>query len=316
MATERLSPGVYRVNGVTVRARNASQAEQIAGKKSGSGKGKSGSGKKAGGKVKPALNAKAQARANADIEQGRQFAGANALTQNANVVTPFSNTTTTVDPATGQATQTTSMSDVEQGKYNAGSQLNQQGLDAANAQFSQVYGQPFEMEGGQDARDRAYDTAYAYLTKNVDRDYAREKAQMEQDLYNRGIPIDPSNPQYQKWMGSLDEKYQGIKDNAANMAYGQSLNEFSTQYDVQSGIHNTQTGDLAQMSNMGTGFMVPNAPQFQGSSIENPGATATDLAYKQLQQGNRQLNIQQQAASRRNQPQAQAPAEEDYGFDG
>ena len=58
------------------------------------------------------------------------------------------------------------------------------------------------------------------LTRNVDRDFNQEFDAMEQRMYNRGIPLDPSNPAYKREMDALNEKYSAIKENASAQAAG------------------------------------------------------------------------------------------------
>jgi hypothetical protein len=309
MATERLSPGVYRVNGKTVRANNAAQAEQMAGggKKAGSGKN--------GKAPKTALTKKQQARVNREFEVGKKTQAQNITGLNANVSTPFSNTTTTIDPVTGQATQTTSMSGTEQAKYDAGSALNQQGLDAANAQFGDVYGQPWQFGSGDAEAERARieDAAYSRLTRGNDARMQQEKADLEQTLANRGIPLDPNDPQYQRHMNNFNQKWDESNAAARQQATMLGGQEYQREYDIASGQHNIQTGDLAGMQQQGTGFMVPNAPAYQGAQIENPSPSALDLGYGALKNQSKQVAAQMKAASRP--PAAGYTPPEDTGFD-
>lgn len=74
-------------------------------------------------------------------------------------------------------------------------------------------------------RRGATDAAYGTLTKYYDRDKAREMEDQKQELANRGIPYDPAAAQdpnsknlYGRTIGGIDQKYQGLKDDASQKA--------------------------------------------------------------------------------------------------
>jgi len=81
-------------------------------------------------------------------------------------------------------------------------------------------------------RTRVEDSIFKSLTRNVDRQKGEERNQLEQSLANRGIPIDPNDPQYKTAMRDFDERYDSIKENAMNNAVVQGGQEYKTMFDV------------------------------------------------------------------------------------
>lgn len=81
-------------------------------------------------------------------------------------------------------------------------------------------------------RSRVEDSIFKSLTRNVDRQKGEERNQLEQSLANRGVPIDPNDPQYARAMRDFDERYDSIKENAMNNAVVQGGQEYKTMFDV------------------------------------------------------------------------------------
>lgn len=82
-----------------------------------------------------------------------------------------------------------------------------------------------ETFNGSVSRQRAEEATYSTLTRYYDRDMSREMEEQKQELANRGIPYDPAaanDPNtknlYGKTIGSISEKYRGLKDQASQQA--------------------------------------------------------------------------------------------------
>lgn len=142
-----------------------------------------------------------------------------------------------------------------------------------------VGGSPYQYSMGDYSNERAAteDAVYSRLTRNVDRDYNQEFEAMEQRMYNRGIPLDPSNPAYKREMDALNEKYAAIKENASGQAVEMGASELANAYGISSGAFKTnlsgmgqQMSDIQNLSSLGTGAVMPNLPGFQA-----PPATQT-----------------------------------------
>lgn len=115
-------------------------------------------------------------------------------------------------------------------------------------------------------RARIEDELFSRLTKNTERDYLREKERMEQTLSNRGIPLNPADPQYRENMQYLDEKYNGIRSDARSQAVQMGGQEFQRYMDTGRGLSNDafnrqlgtrqqQFGELGSMADLsGAGF--------------------------------------------------------------
>lgn len=95
---------------------------------------------------------------------------------------------------------------------------------------------------GQNARMSAQDAAYGYITKDYGEQKNREIAAERQRLAEQGIPDDPGdlNNPYQKLIGRIDNKYQGLYDQAKNQAIlsGNSI------YSTNAGVVNTLGGTV------------------------------------------------------------------------
>lgn len=102
----------------------------------------------------------------------------------------------------------------------------------------------------------ARDSNYSYLTRNFERDKARDLEAKKQELAQRGIPIDPNDESlWSKTVGGVEEFY---KDqyadantqalNTGNQFYNDSVNRASTLGQLSGGFLNTLTqADLARL---------------------------------------------------------------------
>jgi hypothetical protein len=131
--------------------------------------------------------------------------------------------TVTKDPVTGKVT------------------INQTGgaaYDAASAAFTGATNNL-----GPDGRNKAQDAAYGYITKTYQRDKQREMEAAKQELAQRGIPIDSGpNSLWTKTLQGIDEKYQGLDDQAKNQAIGAGNTIYATDVNAIGTLGNTLSG--------------------------------------------------------------------------
>ena len=181
-------------------------------------------------------------------------------------------------------------------------------------------------------RARIEDAVFNRLTKTTDRDFGREKEQLKQELYNRGIPLDEieSRPEMQ----ALNERYDGIKENARNNAIEIGGNEYSrdfgineqmraNDYSQQFGARQQNFNEAERLGSYGQGAQLPNLPQFQGADfdVSNPTAinesmNAQDIAKQGLALQKKQVNaaIKQMGRSAGGSGQQPRPVQETSPF--
>ena len=135
--------------------------------------------------------------------------------------------------------------------------LSQAGIDAANANVGNY--SAFNWKGSPDERARIEQEVYGRLTRNVDRDFNQEFDAMEQRMYNRGIPLDPSNPAYKREMDALNEKYGAIKENASAQAAATGGEEMSRSFGIAQQGQQQFMNETGQLQGMGIGYQ--GAPQ-------------------------------------------------------
>lgn len=177
---------------------------------------------------------------------------ANFKLNNPDQTDEFGNTITyDLDPATGKVTVKTTGGKADEFAKKA--------IDAAAG------GANFE-ENRKKAQQATYDT----LTRYYDRDQAREMTDAKQELAERGIPYDPAAAQdantnnlYGKTVGGIGQKYQGLKDNAAQQAVISGNQTFATDSNAQTGFINTAANAATQF-----------APKFQPYVGQNTDTSA------------------------------------------
>lgn len=255
MAIVRVSPGIYRdtLSGKTVRALTGAEATKMLSKPK---------------KVvkKPAV----------PVQQTGQ-------TAQAVDPTPLDPTNVAggTDTSTGQrtglgATNNEQMPGAVKDVYRQGNELSETGMKMAREELGgwNQYGVLSDDTKGVE------DAIYSRLTQNTDRDYAREKEQLEQTLYNRGIALNPNDPQYKAFMGELDERYANQRNNARLQA---------TEFGINAGLqqHQTRTGDIANLSGLGTADKTLEADLAYKTLAEKTRATkaAEALAGKKISGG-------------------------------
>lgn len=285
MAWVRVSPGVYRDSktGKTVKSATKPKdqpAAKPAAKKAASKPNviKNTNIDKVTSGTKPVNQA-----LNTGLEAGQAAATASNLTANANTKNPFGASTTTVDPVTGQATVTQSLSGGQQKILDQGEALTQGGQAWAQKQMGNF--QQFNPDLSAEGRQKAADAAFAQLSRGMDTRQKQQIADLEQSLYNRGIQFsnDP-NSRYQQELQSMQQSQQDERNNIANQAYNVGLGEQQAQFGMGQQTNQTQLGNMQAMQGMGTGLMVPNFQQFQGSAVDPSLGAGTQLGYDQLAQ--------------------------------
>ena len=117
-------------------------------------------------------------------------------------------------------------------------------------------------------RKRIEDAVFGSLTRNTERDYARSKDELEQSLANRGIPIDPRDPQYQEAMRQHNERFDNLKANAQQDAVKMGGDEYSRSTGIQETLrandYGQQVGTRAQ--NAGEAVSLGGLQESQRSS--------------------------------------------------
>ena len=147
------------------------------------------------------------------------------------------------------------------------------------------------------------DTVFNNITRNFQRDYTRNKDDLEQSLANRGVPIDPTDPQYAKAMQQLNERTDAAKADAMSQAtqmggeelsrsvgIGEQLraNDFSQQYQT----HGQQMGDVQSLSTLGPGVRTPNFNPYQAPTWQVTSPTGAYQTIAGVQQGQQQVDNQ------------------------
>jgi hypothetical protein len=140
---------------------------------------------------------------------------------------------------------------------------------------------PLDWSGSPDERARIEEEVYGRLTRNMDRDRDREFEAMEQRMHNRGIPLDPSNPAYQRELQALNEKYDAAKANARGQAVEMGGGEMSRSFGIAHTTHGQKMTDTGQLYGMGSaGYMGTPELGFQPSDYIQPDTAAVGTAWR------------------------------------
>lgn len=267
----RLSPGVYRINGRTIAARDSQaalrqaqvgqyapqQQQQNTGQQTGGGSTVAHQGWEPGMQHAPD-NLRGNERSMFYANQKKNGGG------NATPVGPTNpDGSTTVPPAT-TAEVAASGNQVANASYNAATSS----LEDPNNQVGQAFNPNLTArvsDGDLMAnRQKVEDAVYARMTQNNAKNKAFDSNSLEQTLYNRGIPFDPQDAQRQRWGQALDQRYDGLDQAARQQAIAQadaanqtaiSTNEAMRQndYNIQQGTNQTQMGNFNSLANTGAG---------------------------------------------------------------
>jgi hypothetical protein len=116
-------------------------------------------------------------------------------------------------------------------------------------------------------RKQGEEAAYNTLTRFYDRDQSREMEEAKQELANRGIPYDPAaanDPNtknlYGKTIGNIGQRYQTLKDQAAQQAILSGNQIVAT----QSGVQSTGLNDFITAATSTSGNFNP----YQGTTTD------------------------------------------------
>jgi hypothetical protein len=248
---------------------------------------------------------------NADVKVADYSAEKNLILGNPNQVNPYGTREVTTGPD-GKPVVTDTLAADQKKLSDTGTTLSQTGLDKAMGLLgSDGVSQPFNPNltartatGDLIAdRKRMEDTVFNNITRNFQHDYARNKDDLEQSLANRGIPIDPLDPQYKEAMKQLNERTDAAKADAMAQAtqmggeeltrsvgIGEQLraNDFSQQYQT----HGQQMGDVQSLSTLGPGVRTPNFNPYQAPTWQVTSPTAAATAVAGIQQGQQQVDNQ------------------------
>jgi hypothetical protein len=312
----RLSPGVYRVNGKTIRAATSTAAIAAYNKQYGkpaasnpkpttpaetqptTGTGSpQGSAEATGRDIAPGASSKVQGALSNEADVQAYQAEANVKLNNANTTNPFGSSTTTMNPD-GTVSVNQTLSQDQQGILDKGEDLTKIGQDLA-AQNLQGYSQ-FSM--GQDTvadRARMEDAVYGRLTRDFDQRQGQDQQDAEQALYNRGIAYsaDP-NSRYQQEIKAVSQRYDDARSNARAQAVELGGAEYQRGADIGLASHQQMMSDTSALQQQGVGLQVPNFQQYQGTSIDMKSPTEVDLAYQQLANDKNQTDAAIKAANR------------------
>lgn len=266
-----------------------------------------------------------------------QEAVANIGFQNPNISGPLGGQTTTYNPETGEVDVNQTLSDPQQNILNQGQDLTNAGLQAALQQLmGGQFGQSFNPQmdprsvGSNFEADRARieEAAYGRLIGDTEDRYGREREELKQQLYNRGVSLDQiaNNPEMQ----AFENRYQTVRDNARRDATMMGGDEYSRNFGIQeqlrsnqfaeqAGARNQQFGEMNFLQNMGTGLMLPSFQPYQGAQVNYASPNDLRLGYGALDVQRGQLGLQGQqldlqraqveaAINRMNQPAAPPPS--------
>lgn len=255
----RVGPGQYTVNGKRYNARDSQTALRMAGAAS-------------GGSSTTANPTTGHAPGNLRGQERRDFYNAQGST----------NGQSSGLPGAAPVQQNATTAEVAQGGNNVADQsfdLAMQSIQDPNNQVGQAFNPTLTKrlsDGDLLAnRQKVEDAVYGRLTKDNQKNKAFDSNALEQNLYNRGIPFDPNDPQRGRWTGALDKRYDDLDASARQSAISQadaanaqeiSMNEgmITNDYNIAQGINQTQMGNYTQLGQNGSQI---------GSGVVNNAAT-------------------------------------------
>lgn len=206
------------------------------------------------------------------------------LLTNPNQQGPFGNQTVTIDPNTGQPTVTTNLSEGNQQVLGGiqGSAVKSsdvlQGLLGQGGQFGQFLQGAMPQSG---PSQQLQDAIYANLTKNVDREYQRDREQAMQTLADRGIGL--GEPGAKEFMQDFEARYDQKRSDAMNQAVQQSYNTSINQQGANTAGLGTMIGGMQTLGGLGqSGMFLPNFQGFQAVPFQQPDIQG--LVAQQIQQ--------------------------------
>ncbi len=227
---------------------------------------------------------------------------------------PFGTQTIERDPVTGQVIQNQTLSGNQSAILAGGEDLSKAGLAAAQNVFQgSNLGQAFNPQlaarttSGDMMTDRARieDEVFGRLTRGMNEEKGRERSQLEQNLFNRGIPVGSElfNQQMSEFDRRYDTRTQDARAQAAELGgaewqRGFGINEqlIANQLSQAQGIQNQNLSNIGSLSQMGTGLQLPQFTGYQGATYSQPGATETYATLQGVKQNQQQINQQRRPA--------------------
>lgn len=314
-AAKRLSPGVYQVNGKTVQAQTAAEAERIAGGNKGGGNNKDKAPKTP--KEQPILpkntkinNAPSAIKAEKKVEDYE--ADKRLEYGNPNVSGPFGGRRLVTDPNTGEQYFEDYLSPEGEQIRQGDDAISRMGREFAQKQLQGGgFDQQFDpnLTARQSTGDfvadrkRIEDEVFNRLIGDNEERYSQAREAKKQELYNQGVPLRDidSDPR----MKEVEKNFQSNRDNARADAVRFGGDEYSrsfgiqeqlraNEYSEQANTRNQRYGEVGGLSQLGPGLRVPNLNPVQGTDYNVGSPTEYDLAYKQLKEQKRQFNRQNQ----------------------
>jgi hypothetical protein len=156
-----------------------------------------------------------------------------------------------------------------------------------------------------DWRRKQQEELEQYLTRNIDRDKARDLNELETRLYNRGIPLDRQAEAYDRAMEGLARDYDSRRADAAAQAlkYGGeeaqrtfNMNEETrrNQMNEQVTTRGQNVNDVQTMSTLGTGVIVPQFNPFTGGTYDVNSPTEIELELRRAQEEAKRRKLEEQ----------------------
>lgn len=209
--------------------------------------------------------------------------------QNPTFNTPFGSQTTSIDPNTGMPTVTQSLDPSQQAILSGDQGLHSSGTGvASNLLNSGQFANPFGPQDFNAYRAQIEDSVFKSLTKDTEKNKAREGEQLSQTLANRGIPV--GSELYNDQMAQFNTRYDDIIANAKNQASILGGQEMQTQFGVQQQAHQQNVSDLGSLSGLGVGAQLPNLPGFQAPDYQTAAPSELYEVFKSLGLNAKQIN--------------------------
>src|SRR5690606_32768983 len=106
-----------------------------------------------------------------------------------------------------------------------------------------------------DLRAKAEQTALESLTRGFDDQYAKEKQEYEQSLYNRGYRPDQS--QYMEMMKDFEQRWSDKRLDAQRAAFQEGGAEFERMFGADLKTRDQRVSELGELNKVGSGVRDP-----------------------------------------------------------
>lgn len=157
-------------------------------------------------------------------------------------------------------------------------------------------------------REKKQQELEKYLTRNFERDKARDLNSLETSLYNRGIPLDRQAEAYDRAIQGLNSDYDARYADASAQALDFGAAEAKTAYDMSEGTRTAQLdeqgkirqqgiSDVQSLSTVGSGLIVPEFTPFQGGTYDLPSPTEVQLGLTTAKQNADKLKLDKKVAN-------------------